>query len=810
MKQILFILTVVFTFVISMSAQNVLQQAQQMGVTSQQIQQARNNQAVQQAAVQQAAAAGVPQSTIQQGLQELNSQQQEVSSEAGTSQDVQQEGETDQNADAALDTEGNERRGNIRGANRIFGREVFSARNLTFAPSFNIATPKDYRLAAGDELILNIWGTSQNYQTLKISNEGTVIVPDVGPIHLAGMSMQQAEQHMRNELSRIYNDLVSENPETFMSLALGTFRTVKVNMAGEVSVPGTYTLPSLATLFNALYLSGGVNQIGSLRNIKLFRNNKLITQLDVYDYLLNGKSETNIRLEDNDMIIVEPYYNLVTISGKVKRPLTYELKKGETIQQLVEMAGGFTGDSYTDNLQLKRKNGRMFSIYNVEKNDFATFPMEDGDAVTVGQVLNVYANRVIVGGAVWRPGEYSYGGKVSTLLGLLNKAEGVMPDAFTQRIQITRVNPDATTSIIPLDLGAILRGEAPDVPLQTEDIVTIPSQFNMREAYTVSIQGAVVNPKTVPYSEKMTIEDLILQANGLREAAATIRVEVNRRRKDTKAALESSLLAETFEFSISEDLKLADGTDFELKPFDVVHVRFSPSYAVQESAVVGGEVVFTGSYVMNKKNERLSDLIKKAGGVTRDAYLKGASLVRRMNADERARVQALLRISASGIGNRDTIDINALQIDDYPVGIDLAEALKNPGSEADIVLRAGDRLTIPQYISTVKISGAVTYPNTVTFANHKNLADYLDHAGGYTDVSRKRPIVIYANGMASKTKKKLFWYKYPKIEPGCEILVPTKSPDSSKKMSLSEIMSITSSSTSMAAMITSLINTLNK
>lgn len=690
--------------------------------------------------------------------------------------------------------------------NVVYGREIFSAKNLSFAPNLNIATPKGYRLAAGDEIILNIWGASQSNETLKISSEGAVLISGLGPVYIAGMSVEQAQEHLKNELSRIYQDLTSDAPSTYMSVSLGGIRSIKVNMVGEVAVPGTYTLPSLATLFNALYLAGGVNDIGSLRNIKVYRNSKPIATLDVYDYLLNGKYDSNVRLEDNDMIVVEPYDKLVQIEGKVKRGRIYEMKQRENLDDLIRFAGNFTGDAYTDNVTVKRKNGRMHSVHNIDRADLATFVMQDGDAVEVGSVLNRYSNRIAVEGAVYRPGDYALNDHVNTVKELIEKAEGLQPEAFRERAILTRLKADDTKEVIAIDLNALMNGTTKDIVLQREDVLTVQSIFDTREAYTVTIQGAVNNPQTFPFRENMSLEDIVLMAGGTREAASEINVEVSRRIKNPKAELETNRLSETFNLTLNNGLKQADGRPFILEPFDVVNIRFSPAYHVQQSVTIQGEALFNGSYVMAKKNERLSDLIIKAGGLSKDAYVKGASLKRKMNDDEKARVETLLRLSDNALSKSDSISVESLNLDNYMVGIDLAAAMKKPGGEADITLREGDILSIPQYQGTVKISGAVVYPNTVSYKKGMDVGDYLDQAGGYTDMARKRPIVIYANGTVGTTKKRLFWKKYPNLEPGAEILVPAKSAVSGNKMGLAEIMSLTSSTTSIAAMVTSIIN----
>lgn len=781
-----------------------LQQAQQMGISSQQLQQIKNNPVARQQAIQQAKAAGASDAEIAEGLKQLENQN---ANNPNQNQRSKGSAANDSNrlyADT-LQSAATLRADTIDLTKVVFGREIFMNKNLSFAPNFNIATPKGYRLAAGDEIVLNIWGASQSNEVLRISPEGAVLISGLGPVYLAGMSVEEAQVHLRSELSRIYQDLIAENPSTYMSVTLGGIRSIKVNLVGEVAVPGTYTLPSLATVFNALYMAGGVNDIGSLREIKVYRNSKEIAKLDVYDYLLNGKYDTNIRLEDNDMIVVEPYDKLVQVSGKVKRMRPYEMKGNESLSDLIRFAGDFAGDAYTDNVTVKRKNGRMHSIHNVDKGDMPAFVMADGDEVSVDSVLNRYSNRITIAGAVYRPGEFALGNQVNTVKGLIEKAEGLRPDAFRNRAILTRLKADDTEEVITIDLNALMNGTTKDIVLKREDILTIPSLYDLREEYFVVVQGAVNMPDTLAFRDNMQIEDVVLQVGGLKEAASLINVEVSRRIKDPKASRETNKLSETFNLTLTDGLKVVGGESFTLEPFDVVNVRFSPAYHAQKSVSVAGEALFTGTYVMGKKNERLSDLIHKAGGLTKDAYIKGASLKRKMSDAEKARVETLLRISNNSMSKKDSISVESLNLDNYMVGIDLAAAMKKPGGEADITLREGDILTIPQYQGTVKISGAVVYPNTVSYKKGMDVGEYLDQAGGYNDLARKRPIVIYANGTVGTTKKRLFWKKYPKVEPGAEILIPAKSA-SGKGVGLPEILSVASSTTSIAAMVTSIIN----
>ena len=703
----------------------------------------------------------------------------------------------------------------------VFGREIFSNKNLSFEPNLNVPTPKGYVLSAGDELLINVWGDSELNLKLKVSPEGTILIPNLGPVSVSGLTIETAENRIRQELGRIMSTLSgntesgsTDGANTFVSVSLSQIRSIKVNIVGEVVAPGTYTLPSFASLFNALYAAGGVNEIGSLRGIKVYRNSKEVAKLDVYDYLLNGKYNTNIRLEENDMVIVSPYDQLAVVQGKVKRNRIFEMKKGETLSQLLNMAGGFTGDAYKKDVRVKRKAGSRYQIATVTEDKYPTFAMIDGDSLLVDSVIPFYENRLTVTGAVWRPGEYELNGTVHTVRQLVDQAAGLKGDEFAGRAQITRLNPDFTTTVIAVDIRGILSGTSPDIELKPEDQLNIPSLFDLREPYTIKVSGAVNYVDTVlPYRNNLTVEDAIMMAGGLKESAATVNVEVARRIKDTKTYENTNRTAEVFNFALNDNLGLisTDGkksdTVFTLEPFDEVYVRFSPGYQEQQVVKVNGEITFSGDYVLAEKNSRLSDIISKAGGITPDAYVKGASLKRQLTEDEMRRLETLLQLS-SNKQSRDSVALSLENIKDYSVGIDLEKALANPGSAHDVVLRDGDALYIPQLQSTVKINGAVTYPNSVTYTNGMSVGDCLSQAGGYNDIARKYPIVIYMNGKVATTKKCFIFFKrYPKVEPGCEIVVPTKT-QRDRKTSLAEVLSIASSTTSMAAMVTSIINTL--
>lgn len=694
----------------------------------------------------------------------------------------------------------------------VFGREIFSEKNLTFEPVLNIPTPVNYRLSAGDEVLIHVWGDSELNLKLTISPDGTIIIPDIGPVALSGLTIEAAEQRIRQELGRIMATIDGREPNTFVSVSLGQIRSIKVNIVGEAVVPGTYTLTSLATLFNALYAAGGVNNIGSLRSIKVYRNSKEIANLDVYNYLLHGEYNTNIRLEDNDMIIIGPYEQLVVAKGKIKRNRIFELKKGETLSQLLDMTGGFTGDAYTKDVTVKRKSGTRYQIATVTEEQFPTFTFHDGDSLFVDSVIPFYENRITISGAIWRPGEYELSPSVHTVKQLIQQAAGLKGDEFIGRAQITRLNPDFTHSVIAINIQDILNGTSPDIELQNEDQLYIPSLFDLREPYTIKVGGAVNQADTVlPYRKNMTIEDAIVLAGGLQEAAATVNVEVARRIKNPQSSQSTEQIAKVFKFTLKDGLETSSGdTLFTLAPFDEVYVRFSPGYQKQQVVKVNGEVMFAGSYALPHKNTRLSDLIKESGGITPGAYVKGASLKRKLSDDEIRQVETLLQLSNANKQSKDSISLSMADIHDYPVGINLEKALSHPGCTEDLVLQDGDILYIPQLQSTVKISGAVTYPNSITYNKGMSVRDCLSQAGGYNDLSRKYPIVIYMNGQVATTRKTgIFFKRYPKVEPGCEIVVPSKS-QRDRGASLSEIMSISSSATSMAAMVTSIINMIKK
>lgn len=679
---------------------------------------------------------------------------------------------------------------------KVFGRDIFNNKLLTFEPQLNIATPDNYILGPGDEVIIDIWGASENNIRQTISPDGKIVVEGVGPIHLSGLTSKDANNKVRSELGRIYSGILSGN--TSLKLTLGEIRSIQVNVMGEVLFPGTYTLPSLASAFHALYNAGGVSQIGSLRSMKIYRHGKELVDVDIYDYILRGKNDLNIMLRDGDVIVVSPYKNLVEFKGKIKRPMFYEMKDTEVVTDILDYAGGFMGDAYKKSVRILRKSGREYQIYNVDEDEFSDFHLNDGDIVSVDSVIPRFENKVEVRGAFYREGLYALGEKVATVKELINKAEGLRGDAFLNRAVLYREKSDLTLEVLSIDIAGLLDGKVEDIQLRKNDVLYIPSIFDLQEDFTISVRGAVGHPGIYKYVDNMTLEDLVVQSGGLLEAASTVKVDVARRIKDPKSTNVSDMRAETFTFTLRDGLLVGGEQGFILKPFDEVFVRRSPGYQEQQNVSVEGEVMFAGDYSLAKKGERLSDLIKRAGGVTSEAYLQGARLSRKMTKDEQAKLQSMLKLSKQG--GRDSVSQNQLQLEDtYFVGIELQEALNKPGSDFDIILKEGDKLEVPEFNGTVRISGAVMYPNTVVYKNKAKLKHYISQSGGYAQRAKKsRAFVIYMNGTVTVAKGG----RTP-IKPGCEIIVPMK--QFRKGMGLAEIMSLASSTTSMAAMITSIM-----
>ncbi len=683
----------------------------------------------------------------------------------------------------------------------IFGHDIFNNNLLSFEPNLNIATPKNYILGPGDEVVVDIWGDSEQRFRQKISPEGVIIADKIGPIYLSGLSIDEANARLKQTFAHIYATMNGSNPSTFMRLSLGEIRSIQVHVMGEVLTPGTYTLPSLASLFHSLYHAGGINKIGSLRSIQLNRNGKVFANIDIYDYLLKGKNDLDIQLQDGDVIVVSPYQNLISLHGKVKRPTSYEMQEEETIHDLLNYAGGFTGDAYQKTLRLIRKNGRNHQVFNIESTDFEIFTLRDGDDISVDSTLNRYENKVEAHGAFYREGLYALGKDVSTVKQLIEKAEGVRGDAFLNRAVIYREKPDRTLELKSIDLKGILENRVEDVQLQKHDIFYIPSIFDLQDSYTINVNGAVRFAGTYKFAVGMSIEDAVIQAGGLANDASVVRIDIARRIREPKSLEIGKTLSKNYTFTLKDGLIVDGEKYFTLEPYDEIFVRKSPMYHKQKNVSIEGEVLFEGLYTLSKKGERLSDLITRAGGLSEDAYINGARLIRRMNADELERGASLLRMAKQTTA-KDSIDLSTLSIDEITyVGIELDKALQNPGSEYDAVLREGDILRIPTYTGTVNISGAVRYPNTVIYKKGADIKHYINQGGGFGDSAKKRSVfIVYMNGTVAQNKL----FRRAKIEPGCEIIVPVKPPR--KGINLSEIMSIASSTTSMAALVSSIIN----
>lgn len=683
---------------------------------------------------------------------------------------------------------------------QIFGHNLFTNKNLSFEPSSNIATPVNYRLGPGDEVIIDIWGASENSIRQTITPEGSINVSGLGPLHLNGMTVKEANNYLQREFAKIYSSILGKQPNSQIRLTLGDIRTIQINIMGEVAVPGTYTLSAFSSVFHALYRAGGVNNIGSLRSIKVIRAGRTIADLDVYDFIMKGKMRDDVRLQEGDVIIVSPYQSLIEIVGKIKRPMYYEMKPNETVAAILKYSGGFTGDAYKKAVRIIRKSGREHQVYNVDEMDYSVFRLDDGDMLTVDAVLDRFENRVEVRGAVFRPGMYQIDGTVNTVKQLIKKAEGLRGDAFLSRAMIDREHEDLSHELISIDLGGLMNGTIADIPLAKNDVLYIPGINDLKEQETIGIYGEIANPGTFLYSKNMTVKDLIVQAGGFLEAASTARIEIARRIKDPESTTFSSTLGKTFTLDIKDGL-IIDGDNFVLQPFDAVYVRKSPAYRAQQNVAITGEVLFGGQYALQKKNERLSDLVRKAGGVTPDAYVKGSRLIRRMNGEELRRQRDAIRMADNNAG-KDSIDISKMDLSSsYTVGIDLEKALASPKSDYDLVLREGDNLIIPEYVNTVRISGAVMYPNTVSFRKDENLRYYINQAGGYGNRARKtKAYVVYMNGTVSRLKAG----NHKDIEPGCEIIVPSK--EQKSRMSTAEVLGLGTTTASIATMIASMVN----
>ena len=691
---------------------------------------------------------------------------------------------------------------------KVFGRDIFNNKELTFEPEMNIATPQNYRLGPGDAVFIEIYGASQKTIEGTVSPDGTITIEGFGPVQISGLTVKEANSRLRSTLGKRYSS-------SKISLTVGQTRSIMVNVMGEVNNPGTYTLPAFATVFHALYMAGGTNDLGTMRNIKVYRNNRLVSTVDIYDYILNGKLTGNVRLADNDVISVGTYDCLVNITGKVKRPMYYEMKKNESVATLLKYSGGFTGDAYKKSVRLVRKAGKEYSVYNVDEFDMGAFHLADADSVSVDSIIQRFSNMVEIKGAVFRPGMYQVGGNINSVRTLIENADGLKEEAFTARAVMHRMKPDRTLEVIPVDVEGILSGRTADIPIQNNDVLFIPTKQEMMEEQTITIHGEVFYPGVYKYADNETLEDFVLQAGGLKQTASTVKVDVARRIVNPKALTTDSVIARTYTFALKDGFVIDGEPGFKLMPYDEVYVRKSPGFYKQQNVMVEGEVMFGGTYTLSKKNQRLSDLIKNAGGVNDRAYVAGARLERKMNEVERKRMETILKMAREqaesleieAAAQNKKVDLENSELlkrfeipETYSVGIELDKALSNPGSDADIVLREGDKLIVPQYTATVKINGEVMYPNTVGYQQGKKAKYYINQAGGYSNKAKKsQTYIIYMNGTIAKVSEGA------KPMPGCEIFVPQKKINT---MTVAEKLAIGSASASIATMIATLVNVL--
>ena len=708
--------------------------------------------------------------------------------------------------DVASAQDDNKQQAAPEGGIQVFGRDIFRNSDLTFEPSMNIATPTDYRLGPGDQVVIEVWGASEANITQKVTPDGYISIPDIGPVAVNGLTVQAASERIRGKLSKIYSGMKTANVDlsTNVKVSLGQIRTIQVNIMGEVARPGTYALSSFSTVFHALYKAGGISELGSLRNIKVVRGGRTVATVDVYDYIINGRSHSDIRLQEGDVILASPYDALVLIQGKIKRPMYYEMKSSESVLTLINYAGGFTNDAYSSAVTVERNNNKEKTICTVDDMNYGVFKVKDGDIVSIGAILDRYDNRVEIKGAVYRPGFYAMGNDISTVRDLIQKADGLLDDAFTNRAVLHRENPDKTLEVISVNTKGILNGTEPDILLQKNDILFIPSIYDLEAKGTLEIVGEVFSPGVFPYAANTKLEDLIIMAGGLTEAASTVRVDVTRRLNDAKSTKKTKDISKTFSFSVKDGFVVEGEPGFILEPYDQVFVRRSPGYSQKINVTINGEVEFEGNYALNVRNERLSDVIKQAGGLTEFAYLEGARLERQLTYEEYLQAKELMAMITSNnkIEGNDSIVVPEVTRT-YPVGIDLVEIMKNPHSEIDPVLQDGDVVIIPQLMTTVSVSGSVRKPNTVVYNPTMKLKDYISEAGGYAERARKSgTFILYPNGHIKELGKSA---SAKEIIGGSKIIVPQKA---KSQWNIGTTLSTVTTSVSMLAVIASLINTL--
>lgn len=683
---------------------------------------------------------------------------------------------------------------------KIYGHDLFSSKTLTFEPNENAATPGSYVIGPGDEIIIDVWGANETSIKQVVSPEGQIILAQVGPVALSGLTINAATEKIRKALSRKYS-LGGSNPASELSVTLGKIRTIQVNVLGEVKTPGTYRLSALTSVFNALYRAGGVSDIGSLRNIMVSRGGEVIATVDIYKFLFEGNRDCDVSLTDGDAIIVPPYEAIVEAKGGVKRPMFYEIVDGEPLATVLNYAGGFVSNAHPDELTVQRMDGSKGSVYTVKKEEYASFSMKGGDvlAAYTNARNDVFANRIEIKGGVVRPGVYELGGNIATVRQLVEHAGGLLDDAFLERAQIIREKADRTLEVQAVAIGAIVSGSAADVALKKNDIVIVSLVGEVEKKGDLTITGYVLNPGDYEYAEGMTVEDLILLAGGLEEGASVARVDVSRRIIDKNSTAPSDTLAKVFTFSIADNLSVEGDPNFTLEPNDVVSVRKSPVYAEQRKVRISGEVAFPGEYTLVSNTERLSDLFVRAGGPTPNAYINGATLKRKVSEDER-NVRSNVKNLVKKDGNKkDSTFVEKLKINEiYTVGINLDKALTHPGTYNDVVLHDGDELIIPSQTNTVRIQGEVMYPNAVNYIDGKKVGYYVSQAGGFSNEAKRGKVyVVYMNG-------KVGVGQLAKVTPGCEIIVPSR--PERQPMTVGEWIGIGSSAASITTMIATIVS----
>ncbi len=691
---------------------------------------------------------------------------------------------------------------------RVFGSELFSTSSLSFEPNLRIATPANYVLGPDDELNIDVYGQSESHYKLKVNPEGNIYIPNAGPIFVSGLTVEEARAKITSKLaSTIYRAI--NTGDTKVTIGLGNIRSIRVTIIGQARKPGTYTISSLSTVFNALYLCGGPNDNGSYRNIELVRNNRTVKVIDLYNFLLKGSMQDNLQLMDQDVIRIPYYQSRIIIDGEVKRPGIFETTSGESLQSMFDAAGNFTDSAYKASVKITQFTDRERKVLDVASDQYNRYQPNGGDSVSVGKVSNRYTNRVKIKGAVMRPGEFALTDGM-TLKDLIGKADGVKEDAFLNRGVITRLKDDLTVETVSFDVSAVLNNTQKDILLKKEDVVTISSIFDLREKYTVNIQGEVRKPGIFDFKDSTSIKDLIFEAGGFTEAGTAKRIEIARRVHNADPNSSSTEIAKIIQVDAEKDLELS-GSDYYLEPYDVVIVRNNPGYYTQRTVFVSGEVLYPGTYVINSNDEKLSSIISRAGGFKNTADPSAASLKRLNQVDALTEIKTkkVAKLAGSEFA-RDTATVDSLAkeaVKPYDlIGINLEEVMKTPGITNDLILESGDIIFIPKKNQAVKVRGEVLFPTQFAYEEGKNMKYFLDKAGGFTsNAVIKKSFVLSANGSARKVKTFLFFRSYPDIKAGDEIFVPAKPDNSGHRLSTAEAIGITSAVASLAGVVIAII-----